>query len=112
MTIEDLWQQFFFHLRVKRRSKNTLVYYGCTERVFGRFLAVQGLPADAERVTVTHLRAFLEWLDQKGLAVGGVHGHARAIRAVFNWAFREELLARNPAAWLELPSLVKERLPP
>ena len=111
MTIEDLWQQFFFHLRVKRRSKNTLVYYGCTERVFGRFLAAEGLSADAERVTVTHLRAFLEWLDQKGLAVGGVHGHARAIRAVFNWAFREELLARNPAARLELPSLVKERLP-
>ncbi|MGY2892853.1 tyrosine-type recombinase/integrase [Deinococcus sp. UYEF24] len=111
MTIESLWQQFYFHLKVKRRSKTTLVYYGCTERVFGRFLAAQELPQDAEHVTVTHLRAFLGWLHEQGLAVGGVHGHARAIRSVFNWAFREELLTRNPAARLELPSLVRERMP-
>jgi len=111
VTIEDLWQQFFFHLKVKRRSKTTLVYYGCTERVFGRFAAAQDLPTDVEQIGVRHLRAFLGWLHEQGLAVGGVHGHARAIRSLFNWAYREELLTRNPAARLELPSLVRERMP-
>ena len=111
MTTDQLWEQFFFHLKVKRRSKTTLTYYGCTRRVLERFLEAQNLPTEAEQLTVTHLRNFLTWLDEKGLAAGGVHGHARAVRAVFNWACREELLSSSPARRLELPSLVKQRMP-
>ena len=40
LSMGELWQQFFFHLRAKRRSETTLTYYGCTQRVFGRFLVV------------------------------------------------------------------------
>jgi integrase/recombinase XerD len=111
MTVDELWQQFFLHLRARRRSKATLTYYGCTERVFGRFAAAQALPPDIQAITVAHLRGFLLHLEEAGLAPGGVHGHARALRAVFNWAFREELLTKNPVERLELPSLARVRMP-
>lgn len=111
MTTEDLWQQFFYHLRVKRRSPATLKYYDVTRRTFARYQAQQDLPSVVSEVTVTHLRGFLLWLECEGLAVGGVHAHARALRSVFSWGFKEELLTRNPAKRLELPSLPKERQP-
>ncbi len=45
MNTDELWQQFFYHLKVKRRSKATMKYYECTQRVFGRYLAEQRLGA-------------------------------------------------------------------
>lgn len=63
LTIDDLWQQFFWHLRAKRRSKATLTYYGCTQRVFRRFLVASGLPQQARELTTAHLRAFLRSLE-------------------------------------------------
>ncbi|WP_420595108.1 tyrosine-type recombinase/integrase [Deinococcus sp.] len=111
LSMSELWQQFFFHLRAKRRSKATLTYYGCTQRIFGRFLVSAGLPQEARALTTAHLRAFMRSLEAGGLAPGGVHGHARAIRALFNWAHREELLAANPVQRLELPTLARVRLP-
>ncbi|ASN81373.1 tyrosine-type recombinase/integrase [Deinococcus ficus] len=111
MTIEELWQQFLYHLRVKRRSKATVRYYDVTRRTLLRFLAEHDLPSEAEQVTILHLRHFLIWLEERGLAAGGVHAHARAVRAVFNWGLKEELLVANPARRLELPSLPCERQP-
>ena len=110
-SMAQLWEQFYAHLRIKRRSKATLIYYACTQRALTRFLTAQGLPEDVELVKVGHLRAFLIWLDGQGLKAGGVHAHARAVRSLFNWACREELLPLNPATRLELPSLVHKRLP-
>ncbi len=109
MTTEDLWQQFFYHLRVKRRSKATLRYYDVTRRTLARYFEQQQIAPTVETVTVSHLRGFLLWLEEQGLAAGGVHAYARAVRAVYSWGFKEELLTRNPARRLELPSLPKER---
>ena len=111
MTVDELWQQFFLHLRAKRRSSATLTYSSCTQRVFGRFAVMAEIPADLQAITVTHLRAFLRHLEDMGLAPGGVHGHARALRSVFNWAEREELVTKNPVQRLELPSVIKLRMP-
>jgi site-specific recombinase XerD len=112
-TTDQLWDHFVYHLKIKRRSPATLRYYAGTQRVFRRFLAHESLPEDIElsRLSVTHLRGFLVWLEDQGLQAGGVHAHARALRSLFNWASREELLTTNPAQRLELPSLVRLRLP-
>ncbi|PYE55297.1 tyrosine-type recombinase/integrase [Deinococcus yavapaiensis] len=111
MRIDTLWQQFTYHLRIKRRSKNTLAFYDVSRRTLARFLEEQGIEPDTATLTVSHLRAYLLWLEEQGLGPGGIHAHARGIKAVFNWAEKEELLTRNPAKRLELPSLPKERQP-
>lgn len=111
MTMDDLWTQFLLHLKVERRSPATLGFYGVTRRTLERFAAEARLPDAADAVTTAHLRAFVLWLGAQGLGPGGVHAHVRAVRACFNWAAREELLARNPAGRLELPKLPRQRLP-
>ncbi|WP_104991403.1 tyrosine-type recombinase/integrase [Deinococcus sp. NW-56] len=111
MTTDELWQQFFFHLQAKRRTKATLRYYATTRTSFGRFVQEGGLPQEAEALTVQHLRAFLRKLEADGLAPGGVHAHARALRALLTWAYREELLSTNPVKRLEMPTVDRQRLP-
>lgn len=111
MSIETLWQQFTYHLKVKRRSPNTLANYDVTRRTLNRFLEAEGLSSDLETLTISHLRGFLLWLDEQGLGPGGIHAHARSVKAVFNWAEREEIIVRNPAKRLELPAMPKERQP-
>lgn len=112
MTWEQLWEQFFYHLRIKRRAKTTLHFYGTTQRVMGRYAAqAEGFPASPTLVTVGHLRGFVVWLEDQGLAAGGVHAHVRSLKSVFGWAHREELLPSNPSARLERPSLPRHRLP-
>lgn len=111
MSTDTLWQHFLYHLKVKRRSKATVRYYEVTRKTLARFMEKHGIEANAETLTVGHLRSFLVWLEEEGLGPGGVHAHARALRSIFNWAYKEELLTRNPAKRLELPALPRERQP-
>lgn len=111
MGLEQIWQNFLYHLRVKRRSPATIRYYQVTQRTLEQFLREQGLQSEVEALTVSHLRAFLLSLEEKGLGPGGIHAHGRAVKALFNWATAEELIDRNPARRLSLPSLPRERLP-
>lgn len=110
MELKNLWQQFYFHLQVKKRSPATLRYYHHTEDVLTRYLSEQQV-LSLEVLNVTHLRSFLLALEERGLALTTVHAHGRAVRALFNWAEGEELITRNPARRLSLPTLPKERMP-
>ena len=110
LMFSDLWEQFTYHCRVKRRSSNTLAYYGTTAKAFTAFLEQHEL-GSLEVLTVQHLRAYMQELEVKGLGPGGLHAHVRALKAIFNWAYREELIERNPSLKLERPNLPKLRLP-
>ena len=112
LTTAQLWEQFFYHLRIKRRASTTLLYYGVTQRALERYAAQQpAFPDDPTLLAVSHLRAFVIWLEGQGLAAGGIHAHVRALKALFGWAHAEELLPRNPAQRLERPTLPSYRLP-
>lgn len=111
MTTDELWHDFYLHLRARRRSEKTIIFYRTTQHVFGRFAEAHQLPEQAEQLTIRHLRLFLRDLEQSGLAPGGIHAHARALRALFNWAEREDLLDHNPVKRLEMPSVSRRRLP-
>ncbi|WP_019009560.1 tyrosine-type recombinase/integrase [Deinococcus aquatilis] len=112
MTWEQLWEQFYYHLRIRRRAKTTLHFYGTTQRVLGRYRAdAQDFPALPADVTVRHLRAFVVWLEERGLAAGGIHAHVRSLKSLFGWAKREELLLTDPSVRLERPTLPGRRLP-
>lgn len=111
MQLSELWQQFYLHLKAKRRSAATLRFYAATETSLLRFKQVYPFPEEAPALKVTHLRAFLLYLEEQGLAPGGIHAHARALRSLFNWAYQEELLDTNPVKRLEMPTVSKRRLP-
>ena len=111
MTMDQLWEQFFFQLRVQRRSSATLSFYGVSQHKLAGYLTLQGLPHEVPGLTVSHLRAFVMWLGEQGLNPGGQHAHVRALKALFHWSHREELIASNPAARLALPPLPQQRLP-
>lgn len=112
MTWDELWEHFYYHLRIKRRAKTTLHFYRTTQRSLQRYAEATGaLPATPDLLTVTHLRGFLTWLEEQGLAPGGIHAYVRGLKAVCSWAHQEELLPRNPAARLERPTLPRRRLP-
>ncbi|GHF79792.1 tyrosine-type recombinase/integrase [Deinococcus ficus] len=111
MTWNELWEHFYYHLRIKRRSKTTLHFYRTTQRALDRFAAEGGsLPGGPEQVTVLHLRGFVTWLEGQGLGPGGIHAHVRSLKSVFGWAKREELLPLDPSARLERPSLPRRRM--
>jgi len=112
MTTAQLWEHFFYHLRIKRRAKTTLLYYGVTQRALERYASQDpSCPDDPALLTVAHLRRFITGLEAKGLAAGGLHAHVRAIKGVFGWAHAEELIPSNPAKRLERPTLSSYRLP-
>ncbi|AWN24305.1 hypothetical protein DKM44_14595 [Deinococcus irradiatisoli] len=108
--MEQLWDEFLYYLRVERRSKATLSFYSVTRTKLERYLDSLGGVHEASGVSVSHLRGFVLWLGEQGLNGGGQHAHVRAVRALFNWGQREELLSANPARRLALPSLPSQRL--
>jgi len=113
MTLTELFQAFDLHLTLKHRSGATLRYYANTRASLERHFAES--PGDeaplAEHVTVHQLRQFVAGLEVSGLGSGGIHAHVRAVRALFNWAVKEEMLEKSPAKRLELPALPQKRQP-
>jgi site-specific recombinase XerD len=96
MTVNELWQQYHFQLRVRRRPLSTQRYYQTGALGLVEFLKVRQLPLEANALTVAHLREHLVWLEEYGLKLGGVHARGRALNALFNWAHLEEFIERNP----------------
>lgn len=112
MDIETLWDDFFFHLKLKNRAEHTIRYYRTTRNMHQVYREATQSPSDTAQINVMQLRRFLLWLkEERGLQPGGLHAHGRAIRALFKWAFKEEVLPSDPSARLELPRVPRERQP-
>ncbi|GMA15946.1 tyrosine-type recombinase/integrase [Deinococcus metallilatus] len=101
MHLDELWQRHTRHLKLRKRSPHTLTYYDATARTLRAYLEAQEHCLRAEAITVGDLRGFMEYLEARGLAEGGIDAHYRALKGVFGWAVKDELLDRNPTARLE-----------
>ena len=67
MTVLQLWQQYEYHLRIRRRSVNTLNFYRVGAQGFTAFFVAEGVIDDVATLTVTHLRRHMTWLEERGL---------------------------------------------
>ncbi|MFB9993397.1 tyrosine-type recombinase/integrase [Deinococcus oregonensis] len=103
MNLSDLWERHARSLKLRRRSEYTLIYYRATARSLCCFLTEVEHSMQAEGITVGDLRAYLEHLQARGLAEGGIDAHYRALKGLFGWAVAEELLDRDPTRRLERP---------
>lgn len=101
MHLDELWQRHARHLKLRKRSAYTLTFYDATARALRTHLEEAGHSLLAQAVTVNDLRVFMEHLEARGLAEGGIDAHYRALKGMFSWAVRDELLDRNPTLRLE-----------
>ncbi|MVN85316.1 tyrosine-type recombinase/integrase [Deinococcus sp. HMF7620] len=103
MNLTELWQRHARHLKLRRRSAYTVTYYAATGRALTAYLEGEGHQMVAAEVRIGDLRGFMEHLQSRGLAEGGIDAHFRALRGVFGWAVADELLERDPTKRLERP---------
>lgn len=101
MHLDELWTRHARHLRLRKRSPETIRYYDATARKLRIYLAREGHSLCAEEVRVDDLRGFMEHLEQSGLKEGGIDAHFRALKGMFGWAVKDELLDKNPTNRLE-----------
>ena len=104
MHLTELWERHRQHLTLRRRSSYTITYYAATYRALWAYFDTTTEVPEVEVVTLVQLRQFMLHLQERGLAEGGIDAHFRALRGVFGWAFKEELLPQDPTRRLERPS--------
>lgn len=104
-------EMFMLHQEAAHHTAKTLSYYRYTLDKFLDYLTVRGVKAP-EGVKATHIRAFLAHLQKQGYADTTVHGHARAIKAFFNFLVTEEVLEASPMRKVKMPKLEQKILPP
>jgi site-specific recombinase XerD len=87
------WFQF-----VRRRSDNTVRSYGEDFKTFLEFCVVADLERP-EQVTFRHIEFYMGWLQQEhGVKPQTANRHLHALRSLYRYLVREEIVTTNPAA--------------
>jgi len=102
---------FLLAQEAAHHTSKTLSYYRYTLGNFLSYLSARGVRSP-EGVKATHIRAFLVSLQKQGYADTTVHGHARAIKALFSFLVKEEVLEASPMRKVTMPKLQQKILPP
>ncbi len=122
MTLTQVIQDYAADLRVQRKSPKTILFYEKNIRLFGRWLNKKGFQCvlgDLNLRTAKLYILYLEeehckWADHPSFAqhdvrisLHTVRGHARTLKALASWLYREEYLPENVLARLRLPKAPK-----
>jgi len=105
ISVDQALTEFMLHQRTSRNSPRTLEYYEWTLARFKAFLTAQGLQ-NVRTVDSGTLRLFMVSLEET-MKPNSVHAIMRAVRALFKFLEREELIARNPMAKVRMPKTDK-----
>jgi len=104
-------QAFLLDAQARNLAPGTLRYY--SQKLYPLIAYLSGLGIQqTERVTSTHLRHWLVYLQDTGHNPGGVHGFYRAAKAFFSWLTQEETIEQNPMARVRAPRVPEELLEP
>ncbi len=99
---------FLNYLRYEKRlAKNSLEAYARDLRGFGSFLQKKGVNG-VVKIQESHLLDFLIHLHQRGLNAKSIARCLIALRGLFGFLMEENLIAKNPAAQIELPKGMKK----
>jgi site-specific recombinase XerD len=122
MTVEAAIRGFLMDWELRGRSPATVRLYRSCLMVLARWLEDQGV-AEADTVTITHLRAFI--LETQQRPAGSINprrpqaadgrtptpatlqSYVKAIKLLFRWLVDEEVISTNPALRLHKPTDVK-----
>ncbi|HCM59049.1 MAG TPA: integrase [Bacteroidales bacterium] len=92
----------------KRYSRHTVISYNNDLNQFFRWLDNERPGADACSVTHADVRGWMVSLLEGGAASGTVHRKISALRALFRYMRRHEMISADPAAGLKLPKKSKK----
>lgn len=125
MKIVKAVQGYIIDCRTRRRSERTIEWYEQKLNVFARWMKEEEEIETLSGVTTLHLRSFV--LHIQSIQVGRttvnkngnvsqvspltVKGYVQVIKGFFNWCYQEELIDKNPASRLQLPSIPKYIIP-
>lgn len=103
---DDCLNCYLGALNIESRSQKTIDRY---RFVIGKLMEYAGVPT--RRITVYHLRSFLQREKDRGISERTLEGYRQIFSAYFNWLQRESLIDRNPTANLgaiKCPKKVKK----
>lgn len=101
--------EFMLHQRASRHAESTLTYYRFAIDRLTNFVS-GGDEAEITQIDAPCLRALMLHLEGY-MKPNSVHGVMRAMRALFRFLEREELIEKNPMARVRMPKLDKTILP-
>jgi integrase/recombinase XerD len=104
MLLSDLLDEFVLYCRSANRSTRTIEWYMENVTAFEKHLLTSGRPHECERITTRIIREYV--LDLQGrYSEATVAGRIRAIKALFAWGVREELLTTDPTKRVPVPKI-------
>ncbi len=105
-------EEFLGALRVeKAASSHTINAYAVALAQFTTYLeSTYGTVPDATDIGEADVRPFLGWMDDRGLGRRSIRQKVTAVRSLFAWLVRTDVIDRNPASGITSPKLEK-RLP-
>lgn len=90
---DDCLECYLSAMNIESRSQKTIERY---KFIIGKLMEYAGVPT--RRVTVYHLRSFLQREKERGISERTLEGYRQIFSAYFNWLQRESLIDRNPTA--------------
>jgi site-specific recombinase XerD len=125
MTIMEAIKGYILDCRTRGRSGRTIEWYEQKLTYFSRWISEESEVDKLNLVMVDHLRLFVLHLQtaQLGRNTSGkdedatkispltVKGYVQVVKGFFNWCHAEELIKKNPAARLKLPSVPTYMIP-
>ncbi|HNT93937.1 MAG: tyrosine-type recombinase/integrase [Bacteroidales bacterium] len=105
----DIKESFLQYIRTgKRYSRHTVTSYKNDLNQFFSWLEENNPGATAAGVTHGDVRGWMVSLLENGAATGTVHRKISALRALFRYMLRHELVKSDPVAGLKLPKKKKQ----
>lgn len=92
---------------VKKVSLNTQVSYQRDLARFAEYLATQGINS-IEKITTTSLTSYILYLEKEGRASSTISRSIASIKALFDYAFHEGLIAKDISGVLKPPKIIKK----
>jgi len=105
--VQDI-QDFIQYLhKEKQTSANTEVSYERDLRKMREFLSAQGID-EAEKVTATHLNAYVMYLEKQGRKPATISRSIASMKAFFHYLEKERRIDEDPAEKLKAPKIEKK----
>jgi integrase/recombinase XerD len=106
--LQDAYTDFILSRQAMLCSPKTIRFYHFTAGRFLKYLENNGV-TKPEGVSARYIRAYLASLVNKDLSDSYINGHARAIKTLVRFWYKEKYIPEIPL--FEMPKISKKRLP-
>lgn len=108
MLLEDIMQEFEFHLQTKNYSPRTIRGYRNNNKRFIAFLLANNV-VKLHQINPKHIKSYINQLITLGRKASYCNGILKCIRAFFNYCLEEEYINTNPCDkvnWVKEPKCI------